>query len=225
MADPWWHSSQAPRSRSRAYTVRGVRNACVALAVVALAGLSALTPASSLTPPVSTSMGVRTTPASVAALAAGCGPVQEVVVVDSAIGSVDIDTPLGYQTRIPVAGWFASSLPGSLTGTPEEGVHALWQGQRIVWLPADTTKADLERARDTVARNPGWRAVVLVWDLTYPTQLASDEVAIATWGRSQVCTDLSERVVDELLTAPPPSPGRPGQIPPRLDDTTNGDHA
>lgn len=218
MADPWWTDPSAPRARARAHTRRGVRNGVVAAIVTLLVGASTLNAAPALQPEPTFRDGVRYTPASVPALAARCGPVQDVIALDSAIGTVPVTSPLTYQTNVPVAGWMATDLPVSGSATPEQGVRALWQGQRIVWLGANASAADVAAAREVVAEHPQWRASVHRWPADYPWQLDDEQVVATSWGITQTCYTLAPDVIGALFADAPPAPGAPGQTPPSLTE-------
>lgn len=221
MADPWWHAPGAPRARGRAYTLRGMRNALIALTLTALIVGSMLTPAQTLTSEPTSSGGVRYEPASVRALAGQCDPVERVISLDSQIGTVPVDTPLTYQTAVPVAGWMSSDLPNNWSATPEQGVRALWEGRRILWLGAGSDQSLVEAARAAEREHPHWAALVLPWPESYPYQLEPGEVVAASWGVAQSCASLAPAAIDELFASAPTAPGKPGQTPPSLTETTN----
>ncbi|MBB5474599.1 hypothetical protein HF998_00415 [Cellulomonas hominis] len=162
-------------------------------------------------------------PASVAGLAADCAATEQVAVLDSRVGTVPEPGPLIYQTTVPVAGWMDEDLPSDDGPTPEQGVRALWEGRRILWIGAGAPDALAREARAAARENPHWRAEVLQWPAGYPLQLGSDQVVAATWGEAMSCRTVSSRAIDEFFGAAPDAPGRPGQIPPSL--TQNDDEA
>jgi hypothetical protein len=193
-----------------------VRNALVATGAAVLVGASTLNPAPALQAQAVYAGGVRYEPASVNALAARCRPVEQVIALDSAIGTVPVTSPLAYQTEVPVAGWMATDLPSASSATPEQGVRALWQGERIVWLDAHASSADVDQAREAVAQHPQWNASVLRWPATHPWQLADGQVVATSWGTAQTCYTLAPQVIDDLFSAAAPAPGTPDQTPPSL---------
>ncbi|WP_251151310.1 DUF3105 domain-containing protein [Cellulosimicrobium sp. Marseille-Q4280] len=195
-----------------------MRNALVVAAAVVLVGASMLNPAPALQAQDVYAGGVRYAPASVEALAARCGPVQQVIALDSAIGTVPVTSALAYQTDVPVAGWMAPDLPRAGTATPEQGVRALWQGQRIVWLGAGASAADVAAAREAVAEHPQWNASVHRWPGDYPWQLGPEQAVATSWGTLQSCTTLAPQVIDALFADAAPAPGAPGQTPPSLTE-------
>lgn len=218
MADPWWTNPNAPRARARAHTRRGVRNALIVAGAAVLVGASMLNPSPALQAQAAYSGGVRYEPASVEALAARCRPVEQVIALDSAIGTVPVTSPLTYQTEVPVAGWMAADLPSATSATPEQGVRALWQGQRIVWLDAQASAADVDQARAVVAEHPQWNATVHRWPADYPWQLADGQVVATSWGTAQTCFTLAPHVIGALFADAPPAPGAPDQTPPSLTE-------
>lgn len=215
MTRAWWAAADDPRRASRrTWTGRGVATGTVASALVAAAAtLAATSPHASETTDTSTGWLVRP---SVRALAADCSPTEFVVEPASKIGTVDYDGALAYSPAVPVSGWFSDERadPADPDATPEQVLHGMWFGDRVVWVAPDapaSVRADLVRM---VADHPQWGATVRDWPADRPDGPEDGTYAAAAWGVVQTCVHPDADVIADLFAAAPEAPGADGTLPP-----------
>lgn len=155
-----------------------------------------------------TSNGVEIRP-SARALAVGCGPVERVTDPDSKVGPVKFDDELTYWPTVPVSGWFSSvrADPSDAGASPEEVLHGMWFGDRVIWVAADAPPVTLAALRELNDKHSQWHATVRSWPADRLAQMDPSSYAPAAWGITQSCRIPDERVIDELFAAAAPAPG------------------
>jgi hypothetical protein len=214
MSDPWWAPPGDDRRGSgRTWTLRGAATA-LATAVV-LVGAATVGVTSPHTPDrTTTGVGFDVRP-TVAALARGCGPTRFVTDPASKVGTVRYTGELGYWPVVPVSGWFAAERAATddPDATPEQVLHGMWFGDRVIWVAADTRPQLTAALRALVAANPQWGAVLRAWPADRRNQLDPGTYSPAAWGVTQSCEVPDAAVITALFAAAPPAPGRGGHTP------------
>lgn len=215
MSRAWWAQQDDPRRASgRTWTYRGVITGTLALAVVATGATMGAT--SPHVPEVTqTTTGTLLRP-SVRALAADCTPAELVTDPTSKIGTVDYDGELAYAPAIPVSGWFSTERadPGDPDATPEQVLHGMWFGDRVLWVAPDAPASTTASLEDFVADHPEWNATVRAWPTGRVDGMEGGSYAIAAWGVVQTCLQPDPQVIDDLYAIAPPAPGADGTPPP-----------
>ena len=123
---------------------------------------------------------------------------------------------------IPVAGWFAAERadPADPTATPEQVLHGMWFGDRVLWVAPDATPATITALQQMTAEHPEWNATVRIWPRDRMDKMTGGVFAAAAWGVTQTCQIPDVEVVDALFASAAPAPGADGTPPPLAIDTS-----
>lgn len=135
-------------------------------------------------------------------IASKCGNVTTVVNPSSehrVVTDLPDGSTLPYDSNIPSAGWF---FTGDVYGhgakvSPEQTIEFLAEGGTVIWYPQDTPNSvvnDLIRTADDSIDG----AVVLQWPQDREYTLAQGRYAVATYGATQICSQIDPIVVADL---------------------------